>query len=518
MSSSAGRTKKFIINSISTAMLQIVTMLVGFILPKVMLKYYGSEINGLVSSITQFMAYFSLVEAGLSGAAVFALYKPLAQKDNNGISQVVTQTRKFYIKAGLIFGLLVLSLGILYPLFVTSTLLSKFEITLLVFVIGLSVVIDFFTLSKYRVLLTADQKIYVISIASILYYVFNTLIISVLSIFKYNIIIVRFIAITAVLIRSFILKIYVEKKYPLINYNEKITKKNLLSKRWDALYLQILGAVELGAPVIILTFTTNLITVSIYTIYNMILSGINGVLSIFTSGLSASFGDVIAREEFDKLKKTTLEFEYGYYNLITLVYSVAMVLIMPFIKLYVGSISDVNYYIPILGILFIINGFLYNIKTPQGMLVISAGMYKETRIQSTIQGLIIIAFGFLLAPKYGIIGMMIANILSNLYRTIDLLFFIPRNLTKQSFAHTLFRQVKSIIYFILIYFTSVFVVSKLNISINSYFNWIIIAIISLVIGLFIIFFSDLLVDRKMMNNIYQRMRGLLNNGKSKKDK
>src|SRR5574344_277708 len=131
MSSSTGRTKKFIINSISTAMLQIVTMLVGFILPKVMLKYYGSEINGLVSSITQFMAYFSLVEAGLSGAAVFALYKPLAQKDNNGISQVVTQTRKFYIKAGLIFGLLVLSLGILYPLFVTSTLLSKFEITLL---------------------------------------------------------------------------------------------------------------------------------------------------------------------------------------------------------------------------------------------------------------------------------------------------------------------------------------------------------------------------------------------------
>ena len=270
MSSSAGRTKKFIINSISTAMLQIVTMLVGFILPKVMLKYYGSEINGLVSSITQFMAYFSLVEAGLSGAAVFALYKPLAQNDNNGISQVVTQTRKFYIKAGLIFGLLVLSLGILYPLFVTSTLLSKFEITLLVFVIGLSVVIDFFTLSKYRVLLTADQKIYVISIASILYYVFNTLIISVLSIFKYNIIMVRFIAITAVLIRSFILKIYVEKKYPLVNYNEKITKKNLLSKRWDALYLQILGAVELGAPVIILTFTTNLITVSIYTLYNMI--------------------------------------------------------------------------------------------------------------------------------------------------------------------------------------------------------------------------------------------------------
>ena len=153
-----------------------------------------------------------------------------------------------------------------------------------------------------------------------------------------------------------------------------------------------------------------------------------------------------------------------------------------------------------------------------GVAGLAIGFASKRFIEDLIQGLIIIVFGFLLAPKYGIIGMMIANILSNLYRTIDLLFFIPRNLTKQSFAHTLFRQVKSIVYFILIYFTSVFVFSKLNISINSYFNWIIIAIISLVIGLFIIFISDLLVDRKMMNNIYQRMRGLLNNGKSKKDK
>ena len=67
------RTKKFIYNTIATALLQIVNMAVGFILPKIMLVYYGSEINGLVSSITQFITYFSLVEAGLSSAAIYAL-------------------------------------------------------------------------------------------------------------------------------------------------------------------------------------------------------------------------------------------------------------------------------------------------------------------------------------------------------------------------------------------------------------------------------------------------------------
>ena len=58
-----GRTKAFFYNAVSTAALQAITMIVGFILPKVVLNVYGSEINGLVSSITQFISYFNLVEA-----------------------------------------------------------------------------------------------------------------------------------------------------------------------------------------------------------------------------------------------------------------------------------------------------------------------------------------------------------------------------------------------------------------------------------------------------------------------
>ena len=57
-------------------------MIAEFIIPCIMLKYYGSEINGLVSSINQFIVYFNLVEAGLSGAAIYVLYKPLAGKNH----------------------------------------------------------------------------------------------------------------------------------------------------------------------------------------------------------------------------------------------------------------------------------------------------------------------------------------------------------------------------------------------------------------------------------------------------
>ena len=74
--SNSGRTNKFIKNVIGSAVLQIVTIVTGFISPKLMLGAFGSEINGITSSILQFISYISLVEAGLANATVFALYKP----------------------------------------------------------------------------------------------------------------------------------------------------------------------------------------------------------------------------------------------------------------------------------------------------------------------------------------------------------------------------------------------------------------------------------------------------------
>ena len=441
------RTKKFFYNSLSTAMLQLTNMIIGFLLPRLMLKFYGSEINGLVTSITQFISYFNIVEAGLAGAAVYALYKPLAEKDTKQISKVVSTTKNFYIKSGFIFVCLVLLLAIIYPIFASVDSLNYIDIFFLVIILGSSGFLDFFTLSKYRVLLTADQKIYVISISSIIYYIVNTILIFIFTYLGFNIVIVRFVAIFAILLRSLILYFYTKKYYSNISFNEK-SDKSLLNKRWDALYLQLLGSVQLGAPIIILTIfssAANLIIVSIYSIYNIVLQGINNLLSIFISGLSASFGEIIVSNNQSKLQETSQEFEYIYYDVITLVYAVSFLLIMPFIKLYCANINDANYYIPIVGALFVINGLLYNIKTPQGMLVISAGLYKETRVQSTIQGLIIIIFGVLLVPKFGIIGILIANILSNIYRDIDLMFFIPKNLTKLPVLNTLKRFIKIIV-------------------------------------------------------------------------
>lgn len=499
------RTRSFFYNSITTAFFQVILMIAGFITPRVMLKFYGSEINGLVSSINQFIVYFNLVEAGLSGAAIYALYKPLSDNDHMGINEIVAAARKFYTQSGYIFISLTIGLAVIYPVLVKSDLATPTSIGLLVLILGTNGALEFFTLAKYRVLLSADQRTYVVSIASIVHIIVNTIIVVVLASQKVDIVFLRFVALLSIFLRSIILMIYVKLKYKFIDY--KVTPNfQALNKRWDALYLQILGAVQTGAPIVILTLVLkDLKVVSVYTIFNMVVSGLNGVLSIFTSGISASFGDVIVRGEVKILQKAYEEFEVFYYGLIAVVYSTAFVVLMPFIRIYTSGVSDINYDLPLVGFLFVFNALLYTIKTPQGMLVISAGLFKETRMQTTIQAAIALIIGIILTPVLGLTGVLISSILSNIYRDIDLLFFIPKSVTKLPIRKTAFRIFRLFSCIVITWMPFFFI----RIKTVSYMTWTASAMIVSIYAFIVVVIVCFIYERDNFMNLIKRLRGMI---------
>lgn len=499
------RTKTFLHNSASTAIQQISVMLAGFIIPRIMLTCYGSEVNGLVTSLTQFVNYFSLVEAGLSGAAVYALYKPLAEHDIGAVNGILAAAKRFYVQAGWIFVGLTVCLAILYPNFVSATHLSGTDIAVLALILGINSALELFTLAKYRALLTASQKTYVISWASLVYVLLNTLIIVTLAKAGLSVVWVRLFAVTAILLRCAILFFYTRSHYKYLDYSVTPNTK-ALDRRWDALYLQILGAIHIGAPTIILTIVNgDLKIVSIYAVFNMVLAGINSILSIFISGLSAAFGDIIVRGERKTLQVAYGQFELAYYALITVVYFVAYVMIMPFIKLYTTGITDANYSIPLLGALFVLNGYLYNLKTPQGMLVISAGMYRETRWRTTIQGAIMVIGGLLLAKPLGIAGVMLASIASNLYRDIDLLFFIPRHVTGLAVKLTLQHWGMSGVALILL----VVLAKYITFDPSSYIEWFIWAGMWCLLAGALVLCVAFIFNRKECYGLLHRIKGMV---------
>lgn len=498
------RTRRFIYNSMSTGIYQIVSLVVYFIMPRILLQSYGSEINGLVSSITQFITYFNLAEAGLAGAATYSLYRPLADKNYKAINGIISAAKKFYTKSGIVFTGLVLILSVIYPLVIAVENMDKLSVMCLVAILGAKGFLDFFTLSKYRVLLTADQKTYVISIASSAYVIINFIIISVLASLHFNVVIVYALAIIALFARSIILMVYVKIHYKYINFKEE-PDNHALDSRWDVLYLQLLTAVQAGAPTIIATFLLNLKQVSIYSIYNMVIMGITGILSIFISSLSDSFGDILARKEIGLFKRSYEAFEFIFYNIITVVYSVSFIMLLPFIRLYTRNITDANYDVPFVGFLFVLNGLLYCLKTPQGMMVISAGLYKKTRLQSTIQALIIILVGLILTPILGLSGILIGLCASNFYRDIDLLFFIPKQIQCVSWKKTLLRWTRIFAYVLCSCFPFIY----FEIKPVSYMQWVLYSITITVWSIIIIGIGSILCEKDSSLDLYRRIKRII---------
>ena len=501
-----GRTGKFLKNASGAALFQIVNMLCGIITPRFMLMGYGSEINGLVSSITQFLTALAVVESGLGTAAQISLYKPLAEKDYGKVSSLVSAARRAYLQVGYLFTALSIVLAFLYPIFAGVEGMSYGTMAALVLVLALHYALNYFIIAKYQVLFQADQRAYVISLAQVVSRAVNTICIVVMATLKAHILLLRICVTSSVVIHAVIIYIYAKKRYPFIDYYAK-PDKSALNQRWDALYLSVLGTVQSSAPGILLTLVASLTSVSVYTVYSMVFTALMGVLGIFMNGVNASFGNLLRSKDHDRTKEVYAEFENAYYVLITIIYTTAMPLIVPFVRLYTQGITDAQYLLPGLGVLFAVNGLMYNLKTPQGMMVQAAGLFRQVRWRNTVQVAILLIGGLVLGYFFGIYGVVLASILSNTYRVIDLLFFIPKYVTKDSPWGSVRRVLLMLVCSIAV--SSVAGIFVSNLEINNYFQWFVAAVTVFVFVAGSVALVDYIFERRNFLAVCKRIIGLL---------
>ncbi|HCR4211462.1 TPA: sugar isomerase, partial [Enterococcus faecium] len=161
------RTKKAFYNTTTGIIYQLCSIVCGFIIPRLILGYFGSEYNGMISSITQFLGWISILTAGVGGVTRAALYKPLNKNDNYKISGIINATDNFMKKIALIFlgGLIIFAIG--YP-FLLKNKFEWFFVFTMVLVLGINTFAQYFFGMTYQNLLEADQRQYIYSTVRIL--------------------------------------------------------------------------------------------------------------------------------------------------------------------------------------------------------------------------------------------------------------------------------------------------------------------------------------------------------------
>lgn len=85
-------------NLITALILQVATILQGLILPRLIITTFGSDVNGLISSVTQFLSFISLLEGGLGAVVLAELYAPMEVDDKVKIKSVLLACQRFFNK------------------------------------------------------------------------------------------------------------------------------------------------------------------------------------------------------------------------------------------------------------------------------------------------------------------------------------------------------------------------------------------------------------------------------------
>jgi len=167
------RKKKLALNTFFSFLYRVCTIICGFILPRLILNNFGSDVNGLVNSISQFLGIISFLELGLGSVIQSSLYKPLAEKDNDGISGVVVSGQKFFSRIAVILLFYVGVLIVAYPFTVNKNFGFVFTATLII-CISISYFAQYYFGLIFGLLLRADQKGYILYIIETSTLILNT--------------------------------------------------------------------------------------------------------------------------------------------------------------------------------------------------------------------------------------------------------------------------------------------------------------------------------------------------------
>lgn len=429
----SGRRKEVLATVISNLVLQAVTAACGFVLPPMVVRAFGSEVNGMVSSIAQFIAYLNIVEAGIGAAAVAAMYRPLAEGDPDGVSGILSATRLFYLRSGVAFTALVFVLSFAYPL-VVGPQVDRTTSGLMVLVLGITGAAEFFLIGKYRVLLTADRKTYIISLVQIVAVVLNTCVAGTLIKIGFGILTVKLTSALVYLSRYLWISVYVRGHYNWVDFRHAPNKAAVAQSK-NAFVHQVAGLVVFNSPVVLITLFCSLKDASVYTMYAMVFSAVNQMLGAFSNGMQSFFGESLAKGERKRTARLFGLYETLFFTVLAFVYSMSFILIMPFMSVYTKTLTDAEYVQPILGLLFVLAGIANNLRNPAGQVINAAGHFRQTQWRAMAEASINIAASMAFTVRLGFRGVLLGSLCSSAYRTADMIIYANGRILKRgSFA------------------------------------------------------------------------------------
>lgn len=463
------RKKYLALNIASSLLLQITTIICGFIVPRLILKHFGSEVNGLVHSIAQYLAVISFLELGVGAVVQSSLYKPIADNDNRMISSIVVSASRFFKKIAFILLIYIVFLIIFFPLLVNRSFDWIFTASLIV-VISISSFSQYYFGVVDRLLLTAAQRGFIQYTAQTVTIILNTVACIILINMDASIHMVKLVSSLIFLLRPIFLRCYNDRTFK-IDRNIKCIGEPIKQK-WNGAAQHFASIVLDGTAMIVLTIMTTLANVSVYSIYWLVVSGVKRLELSLTGGSGSFIGDLWARQELEKLNKAFSWVEWSLHTGTVLIFGCTSILIVPFIRVYTSGVNDANYIQPVFAYILVFAHMAHCFRLPYNMIILAAGHYKETQNNYIVAAIGNLLIAFVGVYFWGIVGIAIGAAFALYYQTVWMAHYVSENIIKWPITRFWKQMMVNLVSLSILLIASNFV----HLNVNTYFEWCILAL------------------------------------------
>lgn len=495
------RSKRAIINATISLLYEAVVFICAMVLPRLILSSYGSAYNGITNSITQFLSCISLLSSGIGGVTVAALFKPLAEKDNAGMSAILKATENFLRKIAFIFCGFMVFFAIAYPLVINREFDWVFSSSLVI-ILGFSTAVQYFFGLTYKLLLIADQRQDIIAIFNI----FSTLLSTVVSVVLINngfgIHIVKIGSGLAFALNPVLMNLYAHRHYKI---DKSVQPNNTaVAQRWDAFAHQVALFVHSNTDLMVLSILTNLKEVSVYSVHILVTNGMYTVIKSIISGFSSAFGNMMAKGEKELIESNFKIFELIVFSVATVFLITTGVMFVPFVALYTRGVTDVNYNRPLFALLLTVSTYFNCIRMPYQHVVEAAGHFKQTKKGAFIEAFLNISISIISVFKFGLIGVVFGTLVATTFRTIQYATYLSKHIIPRSIWLFIKHIICTFIIALIVFGLRGYIIST---EINSYIMWAIQASIIVVITMVLTIVSDLVFFRPETIDLISKIKG-----------
>ena len=471
------------------------TSVIAFIQNKYFVQYMGIATLGIMKLFSQLLQYLNIVELGLGSASAFALYKPLAEKNKEQVSIIISTIKSIYNK----ISLLLLGLGILVtPLLPYFMKMENFTKDIYYYWIFYVInTVSTYLYIKYIILFTANQEfIYVRFIQSVSKLFYQVL--QIIFIIKYHSFLLFILLLLLDNLTQYIFfKIHYKKKYSYI-YRTKERYHGLNRDIKNLVWHKLGTLVVFNTDLILISKLVSIEIVGIYASYQLIVQIITRIIGIVTNVIIPKIGKYISINSKEIIyllfKKINIIF-----MLVAIFFSyVTYEVINSFIVLWLGRGLGLS---RITVILICINILINIFRSIVDVFKESCGFFND--IQSPIlESIINLVFSIVLGIRYGLNGIIMGTIISNI--TV-ILIYKPIIVFKRCFDKDIKEYIKVYGNYLILLVVSLLclnIATKpfIGRNINSWLGWIIYAtIISIITG--VVLFIVFLLNKEFRNII-----------------